>query len=420
MNPNGEGDIGTRERGRYLFAKESAAVLLIIILLNALPAFATDMYLAALPDMAIEFNSPESLLNLNLILFFLFYAIGLLIWGPLSDRYGRRSTLVIGMIAFVIFSILCGLSTGVYKLILFRVLQGIFGGVGVSVSTAMVKDIYEGHKRERVFAMVAMMMAIGPIVAPIAGAALLQVITWNGIFYIIALLGAIALVGCALMEEPIPQRSGRRVISAMVQPFMILKNRRFSNLLPSFTPLGVTVFIWVGVASYILIGDFGLSQGEFSLYFAANAVTFLIGPFLWIVRKVAKIKIITTCLLAVIVSGALLITIGELAPMALLVAVIPASLAGSTLRTPSLDISLAQVDEDVGAASSIFNFLFMAIGAGGMMIASMDWDSRIMVMGVIYLLVGVFTLISWLRVKSDYTTVVKEGPVEQPSSAEVD
>jgi len=396
----------TSNRGFSIFSKESAVVLLLIIILNALPAFATDMYLAALPDMAIEFNAPESLLNLNLILFFLFYAIGLLIWGPLSDRYGRKPTLVVGMLAFVIFSVLCGISTSVYELILFRVLQGIFGGVGVAVSTAMVKDIYDGHKRERVFAMVAMMMAIGPIVAPIVGAALLQVITWNGIFYIIAGLGAIALVGCMLMEEPIPKRSGRRILSAIVQPFMILRNRRFSNLLPSFTPLGLTVFIWVGVASYILIGDFGLSQGEFSLYFAANAMTFMIGPFLYLglVKKVDRIKIITACLLAVVISGVLLFTIGELSPLALLIAVIPASLAGSTLRTPSFDIALAQVDEDVGAASSIFNFLFMAIGAGGMMVASMDWDSRILVMGAIYFIVGIFTIVAWLRVKSDYST----------------
>ncbi|MDD1769129.1 MAG: MFS transporter, partial [Methanomassiliicoccales archaeon] len=111
-----------------MIPKKSLTVLLIIIILNALPALATDMYLAALPGMNIEFNSTTSLLNLNLILFFLFYAIGLLLWGPLSDRYGRRPTLLAGMAAFVVISILCGLSTDVYQLIAFRALQGVFGG----------------------------------------------------------------------------------------------------------------------------------------------------------------------------------------------------------------------------------------------------------------------------------------------------
>jgi len=250
------------------------------------------------------------------------------------------------------------------------------------------------------------MMALGPILAPIAGAALLQVMTWNGIFYVIAAIGAIALLGCMLMEEPIPRRSERKVLSTMVQSFMVLRNRRFSNLLPSFSPLGVTVFIWVGIASYILISDFGLTQGEFSLFFAANALFFLVGPFLYLaaVKRVNRLSIITACLLTVILSGILIITIGNLGPVPFLLWVIPASLAGSTVRTPSFDIALAQVDEDVGAASSVFNFLFMAIGAGGMMIASMDWDNRILVMGVIYLAMGLVALASWLKVRNGYST----------------
>ena len=411
---SGNGDNIQSRKGRYLLAKESTSVLFIIIILNALPALATDMYLAALPDMAIEFDAPISLLNLNLILFFLFYAIGLLIWGPISDKYGRKLTLIVGMTAFVVVTFLCGFSTSVYELIMFRILQGIFGGVGVAVSTAMVKDIYGGHKRERVFAMVAMMMAFGPIIAPIAGAGLLQVITWNGIFFIIAALGAVALLGCMLMEESIPRRSKRKVLATMAQSFLVLRNRRFSNLMPSFSPLGATIFIWVGIASYILIGDFGLSQGEFSLFFAANAMFFLIGPFLYLglVRRFDRLKIITISLAVIIVSGILIVTIGNLGPLTFLLAVIPASLAGSVIRTPSFDIAMTQMDEDVGAASSIFNFLFMVIGVAGMMITSMEWDNRILVMGLIYVVIGLFTLTMWQRVKKDYSARNESESVE--------
>jgi len=254
--------------------------------------------------------------------------------------------------------------------------------------------------------MVAMMMAFGPIIAPIAGAGLLQVITWNGIFYIIAALGAMALLGCMLMEESIPRRSKRKVLATMAQSFLVLRNRRFSNLMPSFSPLGATIFIWVGIASYILIGDFGLSQGEFSLFFAANAMFFLIGPFLYLglVRRFDRLKIITISLAVIIISGILIVTIGNLGPLAFLLAVIPASLAGSVIRTPSFDIAMTQMDEDVGAASSIFNFLFMVIGVAGMMITSMEWDNRILVMGLIYVAIGLFTLTMWQRVKKDYST----------------
>jgi MFS transporter, DHA1 family, multidrug resistance protein len=389
-----------RRRSSFLIPKRSSTVLAIIIILNALPALATDMYLAALPDMSVELNSSESLLNLNLILFFLFYAIGLLIWGPLSDSYGRKPTLVAGMVAFVIFSVLCGLATDVYQLIFFRALQGIFGGVAVAVSVAMVKDIYDGHERERALAVVSTMMALGPIIAPIAGAALLQVITWNGIFFILAAIGIIALVGCLLMEESIPRRSEKKVMATLRQLGVVLKNRGYSRFLPSLSPIGMVIFIWVGVSSYILIDDFGLSQGEFSLLFAFNGFFLMIGPFLYLflARHFDRLRLITVSMGAIVVSGLMIMLIGNGGPLLFLLSVIPASLAVTIIRTPSLDIILSRLDEDVGSASSIFNFLFMAIGAVGMMIVSLDWQNRIFVMGAMFALVGVFSLYSWISV----------------------
>jgi DHA1 family bicyclomycin/chloramphenicol resistance-like MFS transporter len=387
-----------------MIPKKSLTVLLIIIILNALPALATDMYLAALPDMSIEFGSPVSLLNLNLILFFLFYAIGLLLWGPLSDRYGRRPTLVVGMTAFVIFSVLCGLSTNVYQLIAFRALQGIFGGVAVAVSIAMIKDIYDGRQRERTFAIVSMMMALGPILAPIAGAALLQVMAWRGIFYILAAMGAMALFGCFLMEESLPQKSNRKVLATLGQLWVVLKNRRYSRLLPSLSPLGMIIFVWVGVSTYIFIEDFGFSQGEFSLFFASNAVFFLVGPFLYLflAKRFDRLRVVTISLATIVLSGLLIILVGNMGPVLFLLSVIPATLSVSVTRTPSLDIVMSQMDTDAGSASSIFNFLFMAIGAMGMMIASLEWENRILVTGVIFVVVGVVSLGSWLVVYRDY------------------
>jgi DHA1 family bicyclomycin/chloramphenicol resistance-like MFS transporter len=389
---------------RFMIPKKSLTVLLIIIILNALPALATDMYLAALPDMSIEFGSPVSLLNLNLILFFLFYAIGLLLWGPLSDRYGRRPTLVVGMTAFVIFSVLCGLSTNVYQLIAFRALQGIFGGVAVAVSIAMIKDIYDGRQRERTFAIVSMMMALGPILAPIAGAALLQVMAWRGIFYVLAAMGAMALFGCFLMEESFSQKSNRKVLATLGQLWVVLKNRRYSRLLPSLSPLGMIIFVWVGVSTYIFIEDFGFSQGEFSLFFASNAVFFLVGPFLYLflAKRFDRLRVVTISLATIVLSGLLIILVGNMGPVLFLLSVIPATLSVSVTRTPSLDIVMSQMDTDAGSASSIFNFLFMAIGAMGMMIASLEWENRILVTGVIFVVVGVVSLGSWLVVYRDY------------------
>lgn len=392
-------------RKRCLIPKKSTAMLAIIIVLNTLPALATDMYLAALPDMSVEFGSPVGLLNLNLILFFLFYGIGLLIWGPLSDRYGRRPTLIAGMSAFVIFSVLCGFAGSVYELIAFRALQGVFGGVAVAVSVAMVKEVYDGRERERAFAVVSIMMALGPILAPIVGATLLNVMSWRGIFFVLAGLGAVALSGCVLMEETLRQRSDRRLLATLGQLLVVVRNRRYSRLLPSLSLLGMVIFVWVGVSTYILIQDFGLSQEEFSMFFAGNAFFFLVGPFLYLflARHIDRLSIITACLALVACSGFLVIIVGGTGPVAFLLSVIPATLAVSVTRTPSLDIVMSQMDMDIGSASSMFNFLFMAIGAIGMMVASLGWEDRTFVVGTIFVIIGLVSLFSWLLVYRDYS-----------------
>lgn len=391
-----------------MVSKKSLTVLFIIILLSMLPALATDMYLAALPEMSIEFGSPTSLLNLNLILFFLFYGIGLLIWGPFSDRYGRRPILILGMAAFVLFSVFCGFSADVYQLIAFRSLQGVFGGAAVAVSMAMVKDIYDGRQRERTYAIVSMMMAFGPILAPVIGAALLQVMTWRGIFYILAAIGAVTLLGCVVMEESLQHRSNRKVLATLGQLGVVLRNRRYSRLLPSLSPLGMIVFVWVGVSTYIFIEDFGLSQGEFSLFFASNAMFFLVGPFLYMFlsKHFDRLRIITSSLAGIVASGLLVVLIGSAGPLFFLLSIILGTLSVSITRTPSIDIVMSQVDTDAGSASSIFNFSFMAIGALGMMIASLEWENRILVVGTIFIIVGLASLGSWLVVHKQYARSV--------------
>jgi len=328
----------------------------------------------------------------------------LLIWGPLSDRYGRRPTLVTGMAAFVLFSVLCGLSADVYQLIVFRSLQGVFGGAAVAVSIAMIKDIYERKQRERTFAVVSIMMALGPILAPIAGAAMLTIMEWRGIFYVLAALGGAALLGCILMEESLLRKSDRRIMATLGQLRVVLRNKGYSRLLPSLSPLGIIIFVWVGLSTYVFIEDFGLSRGEFTLFFAGNALFLLIGPFLYLflAMRFDRLAIVTVSLGMIGVSGILIILVGGMGPVFFLLSVIPATLCVSVTRTPSLDIVMSQMDTDVGSASSIFNFLFMAVGATGMMIASLDWGNRILTTGVMFAIVGAVSLASWLVVRKHY------------------
>ena len=120
--------------------------MVLIILLSTVPIFSTDMYLPAIPKMVEGFGAPLKMVNLTLVLFLIFFAGSSLIWGTLSDKYGRKPVLLISTGIYALASFLCAASDSVYHLIGFRMLQGIGGGAAMTMAMAMVKDAFIGKK----------------------------------------------------------------------------------------------------------------------------------------------------------------------------------------------------------------------------------------------------------------------------------
>jgi MFS transporter, DHA1 family, multidrug resistance protein len=162
---------GTPARQKYLGNK---GLIVLLALLSAFVPLSTDLYLPALPTMTKYFHVHHSQTNLTLILFFVFFSLATLVWGPLSDKYGRRPILIIGLTGYAIASLLCAASLNVYHLMLFRVLQAVGGGAASAVAMAIVKNMCEGKKRESILALVQSMVMISLAVAPVVGALLLK------------------------------------------------------------------------------------------------------------------------------------------------------------------------------------------------------------------------------------------------------
>jgi DHA1 family bicyclomycin/chloramphenicol resistance-like MFS transporter len=148
-----KGDMTTTQpaqgsRQKYL---GSRGMIVLIALLSAFVPLSTDLYLPALPTMSKSLQAPAEQINLTLSAFFVLYSVGVLVWGPLSDRYGRRPILLIGLAVYVLASGACSITTNVTALIAFRALQAVGGSAAGAVSTAVVKDIFSGRKRESVW-----------------------------------------------------------------------------------------------------------------------------------------------------------------------------------------------------------------------------------------------------------------------------
>lgn len=384
-----------QSRQKYLGDK---GFVVLIVFLNAFIPLSTDLYLPALPRMADSFNAATGLLNLTLILFFLFYAAGTLFWGPLSDKYGRKSILLTGLLIYTAASVSCALAGNVYQLIVFRIFQAVGSGAVTAVATAVVKDVYEGRKRESILALVQSMVMIAPIVAPVIGALLLSLTSWRGAFWALSLLGLAATAGGIAMEETIGQRSTGNILQSVGRLWIVAKNPGFTSLLITFALIAVPLMAFISASSYIYVQQFGLSEQVFSYFFAANAVFMVAGPLCYI--KLSKYfpsnTLITASYLVTVVSGLLIFFAGDHSPWAFTLCLLPGTLAGSLVRPPTVNLMLEQQQTDIGSASSLMNFVFTLLGSIGMILISLDWANRILLLGLMYIITALLSLVLWL------------------------
>ena len=384
----------TRRSQQYL---GNRGLVVLIALLSAFVPLSTDLYLPALPSMGDYFGVSASETNLTLILFFLFFSLGLLFWGPLSDKYGRRPVLLAGLALYIVASIGCAASPDVWSLTAFRVLQAVGGSAASAVATAMVKDVYDGRKRESVLSIVQSMVVISPAVAPILGAFMLPYTSWRGLFVVLAFIGVVSMVGGLLLQETIPSRYAGTLAQSVRRLGVVLKNPGFASLLIVFSLVSTASLAFVSASSYIYQDGFGLSEQWYSFYFALNAVGLIAGPFLylWLSRHVDRRTIVGAGFAVMIGGGVLVCLFGSLGPLVFALALFPASLMGSSVRPAGAFLMLDQQKEDTGSASALINCSGLVFGSAGMVLVFLSGENLVLGLGAINVAVGVVCLAGW-------------------------
>lgn len=366
-------------------------------LLSAFPLLSTDMYLPAIPLLKESWGESLSTINYTLVGFFISYCICLLIYGPLSDRFGRRPPLLVGIVIYIIASLLCAAADNAVSLIVFRIFQAAGAAAASTISLAISKDIFKGNERQRILAYIAMIMALAPMLAPVLGGWIMLLFSWHSIFIFQAMIGAAALFRVCQMPETLEKVSPTSVSRTAGVYLELLRNRRYVGLvlMLSFTVLPNYAFI--AASSDIYVNRFGFSEQLFGLFFAFNAAAIMTGSFACtrLSGKVGNRVLLTASFIGVLLSGMGMLVPIFSGPWRLALPMALASFSFGLSRPPSNNLILEQVDRHAGAASSLMVLFYYMIGALSMWIISMDWSDKIEVLGIMGLLSGGIILAIW-------------------------
>ncbi|NMA69064.1 MAG: multidrug effflux MFS transporter [Desulfitobacterium sp.] len=396
--------IKTRYEHQTILGKKGLVAF--IILMNMFIPLSMDLYLPALPSMNAYFQSGAAITNLTLSLFFLFYAVGILLWGPFSDKYGRKPIILLGSFIYIASSIGCALATDIYALIIFRSIQGIGAGGITSASMAIIKDCFVGKDRETILAITQSIAGLAPMLAPVVGAWLLLFTDWRGSFWVLTAISIMNLILAFLYKETLieEERYKGTFLGSLSRLLVVAKNKSFMIPALIFSFGSIHFMGYIAVSSYIYIDFFGLSEQAYSYFFAANALISIIGPaayirfFLNFNKK--RLAILGFGISAL--SGIFIMTFGQLSPFLFLLGIAAMSFVGAMLRPFSTNILMEQHQGDAGSLSAILNTTFTLFGSIGMAVASLSWGNVVLGLGGIMTIGSVISIIAWLIfLKSD-------------------
>jgi MFS transporter, DHA1 family, multidrug resistance protein len=260
--------------GPELAGGRRAAILITLGALSAFGPLSMDLYLPSLPSLGRSLGASDSLAQLTMSVCMVGLAVGQLFGGPLSDRFGRRRPLLLGVAAFAVASALCALAPNIGTLIALRLVQGLAGSFGIVISRAVVRDLFHGDAASRVFSTLMMVTGVAPVLAPLAGGQIVRVTDWRGLFAVLAAVGVLLFLAALRLPETLREQARRPAgLRAVGAEFAVLwRDRRFTGYALVMSLTGCALFTYISFGTFVLQGGYGLSAQEFSAIFAANSV----------------------------------------------------------------------------------------------------------------------------------------------------
>ncbi len=210
-------------------------------------SISTDLYLPAMPIMARALGAADGMIELSISGYLVGFSLGQLFWGPISDRFGRRPAIAVGLVMFIAGSSGCALAEHFSTLIFWRIVQALGACASVALSRAMVRDLYEGAKGAQMLSILITVMAIMPLIGPLVGGQIVVYSGWRTIFWLLVVIGLLTLITLATIPETLPSEKRHfQPLSRVLHGYIdVLRNRSIIGY------LGTGGFLYAGMFAYV-------------------------------------------------------------------------------------------------------------------------------------------------------------------------
>lgn len=255
-------------------AARNTTGLSFILILSALMAFtslSTDIYLSAMPVMAKDLHGDA---ELTITGFLIGFCIAQLIWGPVSDHFGRRLPLFAGMVLFIVGSVGCALSENIGQIVFWRVFQALGACTGPMIGRAMIRDLFSRTRAAQMLSTLMIIMAIAPIAGPLLGGQMIKITSWHSIFWLLTVIGTLMMISLIWLPETLPEekREKASLAGAFRNYYTLLSNARYMRFTLCLTFYYIAAYAFITGSPFVYISYFGVDPQHYGWLFAVNIV----------------------------------------------------------------------------------------------------------------------------------------------------
>ena len=357
-------------------------------IMTAIAPLSTDMYLPALPEVQADFGVSTSLIQMTLTMTTLGMALGQILAGPLSDLWGRKKPLFIGMLVFIGATLGCVLAEDIDYFLFFRFFADFAGASGIVIARAIARDVCEGAELTRFFAVLMMVNGLAPILAPVIGGQILLFASWRATFVLLTLIGVgLAAATLAYSETLAKEARSSNVTDSLKKFPILLKNRYFlGHCLVQCFVFGA-FFCYLAGSSFIFQNIYAVSPQAYSLIFGAIGLGLLVTGVLpaRLAGRVPDVRLLKYAVLVPLLGSILLLTgFYFTAPLLVIVlllflTVVPLSVMGAA----SFSLALSRQGKNAGSASALIGCSSMLLGACMMPVVGIAGDHTALPMAII-------------------------------------